>query len=161
MIQGVVNRFEAIHDRREAEIHGRGANRKLDGKWYVTRTIISDDGQETRENGAQLCQRFFTGYGYDRSEIGVTNERSSSFLIEFTRFPLNNSGAKGARERAEWKSGRRSVSTVEYNRAAWCSISRDGRAPHEAGILLHEFSSRVWSMGGAVVHEVGSNPARS
>lgn len=102
MIQGVVNRFEAIHDRREAEIHGRGANRKLDGKWYVTRTIISDDGQETRENGAQLCQRFFTGYGYDRSEIGVTNERSSSFLIEFTRFPLNNSGAKGARERAEW-----------------------------------------------------------
>lgn len=34
-------------------------------------------------------------------------------------------------------------------------------APHEAGILLHEFSSRVWSMGGALVHEVGSNPARS
>lgn len=23
-------------------------------------------------------------------------------------------------------------------------------APHEAGILLHEFSSRVWSMGGAL-----------
>lgn len=50
MIQGVVNRFEAIHDRREAEIHGRGANRKLDGKWYVMRTIISDKRQGKMEH---------------------------------------------------------------------------------------------------------------
>lgn len=63
MIQGVVNRFEAIHDRREAEIHGRGANRKLDGKWYVTRTIISDDGQETREMERNYASDFSLGMG--------------------------------------------------------------------------------------------------
>ena len=85
---------------------------------------------------------------------GKANDRGRfifNWIYTEKRFPLDNSGTRGGaiREMRERESrveedGRRSTS-VEYNRAA-CSISREiameGRmeaAPHEPGILLHEF----------------------